>query len=165
MLNIYRLILPLIILIGTLLSGYKYKNNNTNLDITDSKILKNIIVKNLKPKGKEIKEEINNNKLLNYEDQSEVLNFVTIGKKDPFSRKLTGENILESVIQLTGFLSTDYGKYAFVNYEDKKGAIREESIGGVNTNLLPNGAKVISISPKSKKLTINFDNKDYIFEL
>tara|TARA_B100000963_G_C22246782_1_gene502436 strand:+ start:91 stop:588 length:498 start_codon:yes stop_codon:yes gene_type:complete len=165
MLNISRLILPLIILIGTLLSAYKNKNNNTNLDLTDSKIRNNIVVKNLKPKGKEIKEEINNNKLLKYKDQSEVLNFVKIGKKDPFSRKLTEANILESVIQLTGFLSTDYGKYAFVNYEDKKGAIREESIGGVNTNLLPNGAKVISISPKSKKLTINFDNKDYIFEL
>jgi len=41
----------------------------------------------------------------------------------------------------------------------------EGYIGGGNNNLLPNGAKVISINPKNKKLIINYENKDFIFKL
>lgn len=168
MLNLSRLLLPLIILMATFLSSYKNKNDESNLGFTDSKIVKNNNVKNLKENDKQIKDikgEIQKNKLFNYKDQLDVLNFVSIGKKDPFSREGTDVNILDSVFQLTGFLSTHHGKYAFVNYLNKQGTIREDSIGGVNTNLLPNGATVISITPKSNKLIINFDNKDYIFEL
>ena len=40
----------------------------------------------------------------------------------------------------------------------------EDSIGGSNTNLLPNGAKVIKIDSKKSQLKINFDNEVYIFE-
>ena len=47
-----------------------------------------------------------------------------------------------------------------MRYLNNKGTITEASIGGVNTNLLPNGAKVISIDPKNMKLIINFDNEN-----
>ena len=40
----------------------------------------------------------------------------------------------------------------------------KDSIGGSNTNLLPNGAKVVNIDSKKKKLEINFENEVYIFE-
>ena len=46
-----------------------------------------------------------------------------------------------------------------------EGAISENSIGGLNTNLLPNGAKVINIDNKKMQLKISFDNEDFIFEL
>ena len=36
-------------------------------------------------------------------------------------------------------------KYVFVTYIDKKVTISEDSIGGVNTSLLPDGAKVLKI--------------------
>ena len=52
-----------------------------------------------------------------------------------------------------------------VKYLGNEGTISEESIGGTNTFLLPNGARVINIDPKNLKLTINFENEDYIFEL
>ena len=45
------------------------------------------------------------------------------------------------------------------------GSITEESIGGVNTNLLPMGAKVLSIDPENMKLIINFENENFIFEM
>ena len=41
----------------------------------------------------------------------------------------------------------------------------EDSIGGVNTDLLPDGAKVLKIDPKNKKLIINFENEKFIFEM
>ena len=50
-------------------------------------------------------------------------------------------------------------------YLDKEGTITEDSIGGINTNLLPIGAKVIKIDPKSKTTTINFENEILTFEL
>mgnify|MGYP001445617394 CR=1 FL=1 len=67
--------------------------------------------------------------------------------------------------KLTGFLNTKNNNYVFVSYLGQVGAITENSIGGENTNLLPNGAKVLKIDPKKLKLIINFENKDYIIEL
>ena len=168
MFKISRLIFPSIILVGFLLSSYKNANNHNKVDLADSKIPKNNVLENLEPKKQkndEIAGEIHKNKLHNYDEKSEVLNLVIIGKQDPFSKEGTEVSIFSSVFRLAGFLSTEHGKYAFVNYLNKKGPIKEESIGGVNTNLLPDGAKVINISPKDKKLIINFDNKDYIFEM
>ena len=72
---------------------------------------------------------------------------------------------LYSDFKLTGFLNTRINKYVFVSYLGQAGTITEESIGGVNTNLLPNGAKVLNIDPKKLELIINFEDKDYILEL
>ena len=66
---------------------------------------------------------------------------------------------------MTGFLNTKIKKYAFVRYLENEGIISEGYIGGKNTNLLPQGAKVISINPKSKILIISYENKKFIFEL
>ena len=66
---------------------------------------------------------------------------------------------------MTGFLNTEINKYVFVSYLDNEGTIKEGSIGGVNTDLLPNGAKVIKIDPKNMKLIIYFENENFIFEM
>ena len=55
--------------------------------------------------------------------------------------------------------------YVFVRYLDNEATIKEGSIGGLNTNLLPNGAKVISIDPNNLELIINYEGKDFIFKL
>ena len=52
-----------------------------------------------------------------------------------------------------------------MNYLNNKGTLSEDSIGGINTDLLPNGAKVIFIDPLGMKLKINFKNEDFVFEL
>ena len=93
-----------------------------------------------------------------------VLSKFKIGKKDPFSKGETKFNQFSTNFKLTGFLNTKKDNYVFVSYQGNKGTISENSIGGSNTNLLPNGAKVIEIDSKKSQLKINFDNEVYIFE-
>ena len=152
--------------ISSLLFSCSKKNNNIDFDFTTLK----------KSKKNKVIDQENNNKinlennihikdLVPLKDKQQVLSKVKFGKKDPFSKVEIKSNKLNSDFKLTGFLNTEIKKYVFVSYLDKEGTITEESIGGVNTNLLPNGAKVISIDPKNMKLIINFDNENFIFEM
>ena len=102
--------------------------------------------------------------LVPFETREKIQSKIKYGKKDPFSEG-SQVNKLNLNLKLTGFLNTNNNKYAFVRYLNNKGTITEASIGGVNTNLLPNGAKVINIDPKNMKLTIKFENEDFVFEL
>ena len=152
--------------ISSLLFSCSKKNNNIDFDFSSLK----------KPKKDKVIDQENNNKinlennihikdLVPLKDKQQVLSKVKFGKKDPFSKVEIKSNKLNSDFKLTGFLNTEIKKYVFVSYLDNEGTITEESIGGVNTNLLPNGAKVISIDPKNMKLIINFDNENFIFEM
>ena len=158
------------IFLGFLVSSCKSKNENFDIDLSDFKIPKktNIEISNpeisdpLKTKNKIIK-----NELKNYQNKSEVLSSIELGKDDPFSEKVikVKANNLYSDFKLTGFLNTRIKKYVFVSYLGNEGTITEESIGGVNTNLLPNGAKVLNIDLKKLKLIVNFEDENYILEL
>ena len=152
--------------ISLLLFSCSKKNNNIDFDFTTLK----------KSKKDKVIDQENNNKinlennihikdLVPLKDKRQVLSKVKFGKKDPFSKVEIKSNKLNSDFKLTGFLNTEIKKYVFVSYLDNEGTITEESIGGVNTNLLPNGAKVISIDPKNMKLIINFENENLIFEM
>ena len=152
--------------ISSLLFNCSKKNNNIDFDFTTLK----------KSKKDKVIDQENNNKinlennihikdLVPLKDKQQVLSKVKFGKKDPFSKVEIKSNKLNSDFKLTGFLNTEIKKYVFVSYLDNEGTITEESIGGVNTNLLPNGAKVISIDPKNMKLIINFENENLIFEM
>ena len=103
--------------------------------------------------------------LVPLKNKEQILSNTKFGKKDPFSRGEIKVNKLSSDFKLKGFLNTKLKKYAFVSYLENKGTITEGFIGGENTNLLPKGAKVISIDSKNKKLIINYENKKFIFEL
>tara|TARA_Y100001933_G_C18655787_1_gene420579 strand:- start:77 stop:574 length:498 start_codon:yes stop_codon:yes gene_type:complete len=151
------------ILIATVLSSCNSKKENFDIDLSNFKISNQSENKISNPnisESSKIK-----NKLKSYQNESEVLNSLIIGKMDPFSKEGIKVNNLTSDFQLKGFLSTKLNKYVLVSYLGKEGTITSESIGGVNTFLLPNGAKVININPKTLKLIINFENKDYSFEL
>ena len=99
-----------------------------------------------------------------FKSKDNLLSKFKIGKKDPFSMSETIVNQFSSDFKLTGFLNTKKDNYVFVSYQGKTGTISEDSIGGSNTNLLPNGAKVIKIDSKKSQLKINFNNENYIFE-
>ena len=103
--------------------------------------------------------------LVPLKDREQVLANFKFGKKDPFSQEEIQVSKLSSDFKLNGFLTTKNKKYVFVNYLNMEGTITEESIGGVNTNLLPNLAKVLYIDPINKKLTILHENEKFIFEL
>ena len=144
------------------------KNKIIDFDISDLPKRKNI-----KPAEKVDKElvEGENKKFIKdldiFESKEKVLTKFKIGKKDPFSKgeTETGVSKFSSNFKLTGFLNTEIKKYVFVSYLGYEGSISEDSIGGLNTNLLPNGAKVIAIDSGEKQLRISFNNEDYIFEL
>ena len=100
-----------------------------------------------------------------FQSKDNLLSKFKIGKKDPFSKEETKVTQFSSDFKLTGFLNTKIDKYVFVTYLGNKGTVSKDSVGGLNTNLLPNGAKVINIDNKKKQLKINFENEVYIFEL
>ena len=102
--------------------------------------------------------------LVPLESSEQLLSKFKFGKKDPFSKSETKENQFSSDFRLTGFLNTNIEKYVFVSFLGNEGTISEESIGGLNTNLLPKGAKVINIDIKKRLLKINYDKEDFIFE-
>ena len=102
--------------------------------------------------------------LIPLREKEEILSKFEFGKDDPFSERGITENTLFSDLKITGFLNSKSKKYVFVIYQDKQGSITDNSIGGLNTDLLPNGAKVLNIDPISNKLIIKFENRDYIFE-
>ena len=159
-----------IIFLGFLLSSCKAKNDNFDIDLSDFKIPNKTDLKIPNPEipdSSETKNKIIKNELKNYQNKSEVLSSIKFGKDDPFSEEnIKGKvNNLYSDFKLTGFLNTRINKYVFVSYLGNEGNITEESIGGVNTNLLPNGAKVLNIDPENLKLIINFEDEDYILEL
>ena len=103
--------------------------------------------------------------LVPFNNKEKILSQFKFGKKDPFSESEIQINKLSSDFKLTGFLNSELEKFVFVIYLGNEGSISENSIGGVNTNLLPNGAKVINIEPNAMRLTINYENDNYVFEL
>ena len=170
MIKVFRLNVIVGILFISLISSCKGKKDNFDIDLSDFKI----------PNKKEVAastfdfsdtskttNKIIKNNLVNYQTNSEVLSSIKLGKIDPFSEegKKDKVNNLNTNFKLTGFLNTKDNKYVFVSYLGQTGTITEGSIGGLNTILLPNGAKVLNIDTKKLKLIINFEDKDYILEL
>ena len=155
----------LIFFASSFLFSCSKKNNDIDFDFSTLK-------KSKKVNEKKIENKTQNNQidksfirdLVPFETREKIQSKIKYGKKDPFSEG-SQVNKLNLNLKLTGFLNSNNNKYAFVRYLNNKGIITEASIGGVNTNLLPNGAKVINIDPKNMKLTIKFENEDYIFEL
>ena len=155
----------LVFFASSLLFSCSKKNNDIDFDFSTLK-------KSKKVNEKKIENKTQNNQidksfikdLITFEPREKIQSKVKYGKKDPFSEG-SQVNKLNLNLKLTGFLNTNNNKYAFVRYLNNKGTITEASIGGVNTNLLPNGAKVINIDPKNMKLTIKFENEDFVFEL
>ena len=168
MLKFFHLNLVTTFLLGTLLLSCNNKKDNFDIDMSNVKIPKKNILKISTLKETDPANEINElikNKLKNSPEKSEVLSSVKLGKRDPFSEGEIKTNKLMLDLKLTGFLNTENNKYVFVSYLDNEGTITEDSIGGENTNLLPNGAKVINIDPKNMELTINFEDENFYFGL
>ena len=115
---------------------------------------------NQKPLDKELIRD-----LVPLKDREQVLANFKFGKKDPFSQQEIQVKERIPDFKLKGFLTTQNNKYVFVSYRDKEGIITKDSIGGINTSLLPDMAKVVKIDPVNKKLTIFYDNEEFILIL
>ena len=153
--------------IGILLSSCNSKKENFEIDLSNFKIPPNNNEKILNSDNSVspiTQSEKIKNELDNYQNKSDLLSAVENGKKDPFSEGDKEATKLDSNLQLKGFLNTNLYNYVFVSYQGNEGTITEESIGGVNTELLPDGAKVLKIDPKNMKLIIEFENESLTFE-
>ena len=126
------------------------KNNNFDIDLSNLPRPKKEKKTNLEIQ-KIIKPENNVyiKDLVSLKSRDQILSEFKFGKKDPFSKSDIPLNQLSSNFKVNGFLYTESEKFAFVNYLGIEGKISEKSIGGVNTNLLPEGAKVINIDTKN----------------
>jgi len=151
-----------------LLFSCSKNNNNIDFDFTTLKKPKKnkVLDKENKNENKIILEnEIYIKDLVPLKNKEEVLSKTKFGKKDPFSEGKIQSNKLYKDLKLTGFLNAENNNYFFVRYLDNEGTITKDSIGGVNTNLLPKGANVINIDSKNMKLIINYNNENFIFEM
>jgi hypothetical protein len=110
--------------------------------------------------SKEIK-----NKLITYKDRTEIFNSKNTGKVDPFSEGEFQSSKLNSNFKLTGFLTAKNKNYVFVSYQNNKGILTENSIGGVNTDLLPDGARVTVIDPINMTITIKYEGENINLKL
>ena len=155
----------LVFFTSILLISCSQKNNNidlSNLPVINQKEEDNKKNDNvaIKSKNNEFIED-----LVPFKNKEKILSKFKFGKIDPFSKSEDQVTKLSSDFKLTGFLNTKFKKYVFVNYLGNEGRISENSVGGVNTNLLPEGAKVINIDSKAMKLTIHHENENIVFEL
>ena len=142
------------------------KRENIDFDFSILKKSNKVKVNNNDNKDKDILESnLFIKDLIPFKNKQEILSKTKFGKEDPFSKDEIRLNQLSAFFKLKGFINTKKNKYAFVSYLENEGTISEGYIGGENTYLLPNGAKVITIDPKDKKLIINYENKKFIFEL
>lgn len=154
----------LVFLPSILLFSCSQKNNNIDLDLSNlpkpKKIKDDLIIQDssIEENQSYLKE------LVSFKAKENLLSEFKFGKKDPFSPGNTQFNQFSSNFELTGFLNTEGVNIVFVKYLGNEGIISEDSVGGKNTEFLPDGAKVININPDKKQLKINFDNEDYIFE-
>ena len=142
------------------------QNKSIDIDLSDLPKPKKIKITNKEDQINQkplVKELIRD--LVPLKDREQVLANFKFGKKDPFSKEEIQVNKLISDFKLKGFLTTPNNKYVLVSYLDTEGTITEESIGGVNTNLLPDLAKVLNIDHENKKLIIFYENEKFIFEL
>ena len=142
------------------------KNNNIDIDLSNlPKPKKNNINDQLEKDTDIEANKLFIKELAPFEAREKLLSEFKFGKKDPFSTGETQLNQFSSDFKLTGFINTNMQKYVFVSYLGNEGTISENSIGGLNTNLLPSGARVVNIDSKKRQLKISFDNEDFIFEL
>ncbi len=136
-------------------------NNNDNFDLSSFK----------KPVNKIQLEEKNSlegeeQKPVKYElkalkEREEILSSIKFGKIDPFSN--SEGSITLSNIKLKGFIIIKNKNYAIVNYLDKDGIVNIESVGGINTIFLPEGALIKEINPVEEYIKIS--HRDDIFVL
>ena len=102
-----------------------------------------------------------NYKLKTLKEREEILSSIRFGKIDPFSS--SEGSITFSNIKLKGFISIKNKNYAVVNYLEKDGIINIESVGGINTFLLPEGVLITEINPIEEYVKLL--NNDEIFVL
>ena len=148
-----------------IISSCSGNKDQDNFDLSQLKIKpktlnnNNLIIKKTNSKSK-----IKSN-LISLDQKDKIFKSIKYGKKDPFTYSNNTENNFISNLTLKGLISTSNEKYALINYLGQEGTINMDSIGGVNTEFLPNGAKVKSFNFSESEITILFEDKEFIISI
>ena len=138
-------------------------NNNEDFDFSSFKIP----VKESKTEEKSSETEQTKSikyKLKALKEREEILSSTKFGKKDPFSLSSDSSGEL-SRVKLKGFITISDKNYAIIRYLDNEGPLLVESIGGVNTNLLPKGAVINEIRPNEGYVKITNNSEIFTLDL
>ena len=154
----------IISIITLVISACGKKKTKDNFDFSNFKppIRKKEIVKDNSQETAKIKVE---NKLLPFTKRDEISSSIKYGKNDPFSFESGGNNNLLSNLTLKGFISNAEETFALIKYLGEEGTITTNSIGGVNTKYLPNGAKVRNFNLLDSEITILFEDQEFIISI
>ena len=143
------------------------KKNQESFDIDLSNFKPKVVepkVENMEKNKNKQKEIIN--KLNPLISREKVISNIRYGKKDPFSNNSdNSSNKFISNFELYGFISLNNNDYALVQYLDNKGLINTKSIGGLNTKLIPQGAKVKKIIPEEEIIYIDLNEETFEIKL
>lgn len=161
LLNKLKLAIITIIIFGISSCANKKKDNfdfsNFKPPIRNSGIVKDNYQDNVEIKVK--------NKLLSLKKREEISSNIKYGKENPFAFESDDSNYLLSSLIFKGFILTSDEKYALIKYLGEEGTITENSIGGVNTKYLPNGAKVKFFNFSDSEITILFDDQEFTISI
>ena len=151
-----------------LISGCGGKSKKDDLDLSG-------FIKSIKPIQQSSQNiEKNNNpvlekkevelKLIPLKDKKEISNSIKFGKKDPFSASDNDTNNIDD-LKLKGFITLKNEDHALVEYKKQKGIINVNSIGGINTKILPKTAIVKDIKPSQGEINLSIEGEIYTIKL
>ena len=154
----------IIVSIASTVSACSKKESSDNFDLSNFKprIKKSEIVKKKSQNIEEIKVI---NKLLPLKKRNEIYSSIKYGKKDPFSEFGNESNQFISNLKLKGFISVNNKNYALIEFKNKKGIINKNSVGGLNTKLLPKGVSVKNIDSSQEEINLSLGSEIYTIKL
>ena len=154
----------IIISISVAMSSCSKKETTDNFDFSNFKPpnRKAEIIKDIPEVIQDIKFK---NELIPFEKRKEISSSIKYGKEDPFASSSNSNNKSLSNLILKGFITTTEENYALVNYLGDEGTITENSVGGLNTKYLPNGAKVRNFNLSDSEITILLGEKELIISI
>ena len=159
-----KLFIPLLGILFISSCGGNTKNNDFDLSNFKVPIKKSPTKIDISKEDKVEKKEVEF-KLILSDKKKDIIDLVKFGKKDPFSSLESESNQFITSLKINGFISLDNKDYALVEFLNEKGMINVNSIGGLNTKLLPNKAIVKKINPLKEELTFSLDEKLYTIKL
>lgn len=152
----------LLVLSTLLISNCGNSSNDKDLDLSSFRrtVKENSqnTDKNIKSKSEQKDVEV---KLIPLDKRIDVSNSMKFGKKDPFSSFENETSKLISDFKLKGFISLENKNYALVEFKDQEGLIDIDSVGDINTKLLPPKAYVVNILPKQEKINLMIEGENY----
>lgn len=155
----------ILLLFLPLLGSCKKKADNFDIDISKLNLPKKVIGSQINDSDIKSDKELIINKLKALKTKDEVINKIEFGRKDPFSPNNIGSKKLISNFQLKGFISVQENHHALVNYEGKTGFININSVGGLNTKMLPKKAFIKDIIPSQEIINLSVEGEIYTIEL